>query len=78
MKGGFEPLRRAAGSDLLAEVHRRLSTEESVLAALRGRGETWPDIAASLGGTAESRRKQLTRALDRVTAELGIDEADDA
>jgi RNA polymerase sigma factor (sigma-70 family) len=71
---GFEPSRRLAGRDLLAEVHRRLSTEESALASLRGRGESWRQIAASLGGTAEARRKQLARALDRVTEELGIDE----
>jgi RNA polymerase sigma-70 factor (ECF subfamily) len=77
LEGGFEPSQRVAASDLLAEVQRRLSSEEAAIAALRGRGETWIEIAAALGGTAEARRKQLTRALNRVTEELGIDEVDD-
>ena len=32
------------------------------------------EIAAERGGSAEALRKQLARALDRVAAELGLDE----
>ena len=35
---------------------------------------SWPDIAAELGGTPDARRKQLARALDRVAAELGLED----
>jgi RNA polymerase sigma-70 factor (ECF subfamily) len=68
------PSRVVAGKDLLAEVRRRLSEEERDLADRRGQGREWADIAAELGGTPGGRRKQLTRALDRVALELGLDE----
>jgi hypothetical protein len=41
---------------------------------LRGQGWEWPDIAAQVGGTPSGRRKQLTRAINRVARELGLDE----
>jgi RNA polymerase sigma-70 factor (ECF subfamily) len=72
------PSRLAAGRDLLTEVQRRLTAEERQIADLRGQGQAWPAVAAVLGGTPEARRKQLTRALDRVAQELGFDEDGDA
>jgi RNA polymerase sigma-70 factor (ECF subfamily) len=63
-----------AGRELLAELRRRLSEEERQLADRRAEGQEWTEIAAALGGTAEGRRKQLARALDRVTRELGLDD----
>jgi RNA polymerase sigma factor (sigma-70 family) len=60
------PSRVIAGRELLAEVNRRLSEEERLLAELRADGCAWTEIAARLGGTAEARRKQLARAVDRV------------
>jgi RNA polymerase sigma-70 factor (ECF subfamily) len=71
---GLDPARLVAGRDLLEEVRRRLSPEERQVADLRGQGKSWPEIAAELGGTPEALRKQLTRALDRVAQELGLDE----
>jgi RNA polymerase sigma-70 factor (ECF subfamily) len=68
------PSRAAAGKELLQEVRRRLGDEERRLADLRGRGASWDEIASSLGGTPAARRKQLARALDRVTLELGLDD----
>jgi RNA polymerase sigma-70 factor (ECF subfamily) len=67
------PSRVVAGQDLLDEVRRRLSPEERRLAELRGQGRQWADIATELGGTAQARRKQLARALDRIAEELGLD-----
>ena len=64
------PSRLAVGRELLAEVNRRLSKEERMLADLRADGCEWTKIAASLGGTAEARRKQLARAVDRVEQQL--------
>lgn len=62
-----------AQRDLLCEVQRRLSAEERQLVSLRIEGHAWPAIAKQLGGTPEARRMQLTRALDRVEQQLGID-----
>ena len=73
-----DPSRRLEGQELLHEVQKRLSREERELVALRGQGQTWSEIAAQTGGTAEGKRKQLIRALDLVAQQLGIDEAADA
>ena len=71
---GGTPSRPVAARELLQEVHKRLSPEERQLVEWRSQGLTWDEIAARLGGSAEALRKKLTRALDRVTAELGVDE----
>jgi RNA polymerase sigma-70 factor (ECF subfamily) len=75
---GPDPSRLVAGRDLLDKVQQCLSPEERQVAGLRGEGRSWPEVAAALGGTPEARRKQLTRALDRVVQQLGLDEDDDA
>jgi RNA polymerase sigma-70 factor (ECF subfamily) len=66
------PSRVASGRELLAEVRRRLTPEELQVADLRAQGREWAEIAATLGGTVEARRKQLARALDRVTSQLDL------
>jgi RNA polymerase sigma-70 factor (ECF subfamily) len=68
------PSRVVAGKDLLETFLSRLSGEERQLADRRALGCEWAEIAAELGGTAQARRKQLSRAVDRVARELGIDE----
>jgi RNA polymerase sigma-70 factor (ECF subfamily) len=72
--GRPSPGRVTEGRDLLRQVLQRLSEEERQLADLRAQGLTWPEVTAQLGGTSEGRRKQLTRALDRVTAQLGLNQ----
>jgi RNA polymerase sigma factor (sigma-70 family) len=74
--GTPSPSRHVEGRELLARVRALLTEEERKVAELRGLGRGWAEIAAELGGTAEARRKQLTRALDRVAPELGLDEGD--
>ena len=71
------PSRLVVGRELLAEVNRRLSGEERLLADLRADGCEWTEIAARLGGTAEARRKQLARAVDRVEQQLERSEIGD-
>lgn len=71
-----EPPRLLMGRELLEQVRRRLRAEERSAADLRGEGRSWAEVADALGGTADGRRKQLTRALDRIARELGIDEGD--
>jgi RNA polymerase sigma-70 factor (ECF subfamily) len=68
------PGRLVAGRELLQEVRRRLSEEERQLADLRAHGEGWAAIALQVGGTPDGCRMKLTRALDRVTSELGLEE----
>jgi RNA polymerase sigma-70 factor (ECF subfamily) len=63
-----------ADRDLLAAVLERLTAEERRLAELRGGGCSWAEVSGRLGGTPDARRKQLARALDRVTVQLGIDD----
>jgi len=63
-----------ANQELLQEVRARLSDEERVIADLRADGRDWVEIAAHLGGTSNGRRMQFARALDRVAAQLGLDE----
>jgi RNA polymerase sigma-70 factor (ECF subfamily) len=75
--GTASPSRVAAGRELLAEVRRRLGDEERRVADLRGQGHEWAEIARQLGGTADGRRMQLARALDRVSRELGLEVVDD-
>jgi RNA polymerase sigma factor (sigma-70 family) len=71
------PSRQIAARELLHEAQQRLSPEERQLAEWRSQGLEWADIAARLSASPEALRKKLTRALDRVAAELGIDEAGD-
>ena len=63
-----------ADRELLTRFRERLSPEEREIADLRGEGLAWADIAARLGGNPQARRVQLCRAIDRVAAELGLDE----
>jgi RNA polymerase sigma-70 factor (ECF subfamily) len=70
--GGDSPSQLVAGRELLQEFYKRLSPEERQLADLRAQGQDWATIAAQVGGTAEGRRKQLTRAVTRIEAELGL------
>jgi RNA polymerase sigma-70 factor (ECF subfamily) len=69
-----EPARQVAWSDVLCEVRRRLSAEERGLADRRAQRQAWADIAAEVGGSPEALRKQLARALDRVSLQLGLDD----
>jgi RNA polymerase sigma-70 factor (ECF subfamily) len=71
------PSEVVAGQELLGEFRNRLNEEERQLAEMRSKGEEWADIARTLGGTPDARRKQLTRAITRVARELGLDELDD-
>lgn len=68
------PSQAAASQDLLAQVRNRLTADERALADLRGQGLGWDEIAAQVGGTGQARRVQFARAMDRVAAELNIDE----
>jgi RNA polymerase sigma-70 factor (ECF subfamily) len=74
---GPDPSEIVAGQELLKRFRQCLSAEERQLAEWRSDGISWAEIAERLGGTAGARRLQLTRAVDRVTRELGLDERGD-
>src|SRR5262249_55399488 len=67
------PSKLLEAQDLLERFQRGLTEEERRLADLRSRGMSWPQIAARLGGTAQARRVQFSRAVERVTREMGLD-----
>jgi RNA polymerase sigma-70 factor (ECF subfamily) len=68
------PSQVVTARDLLDRVRERLGSEERRLADLRAEGRPWTEIAAAVGGTPDGRRLQLTRALDRVVRELGLED----
>jgi RNA polymerase sigma-70 factor (ECF subfamily) len=71
---GAGPSREVAARDLLQEVRLRLSPEERQVLELRSEGHDWAAIAARLGGGADAQRRKHARALDRVAAQLGLDD----
>lgn len=69
--------RLAMGREALEAFRVRLSLDERRMADLRCEGFQWDEIAREIGGTPQARRKQLARAVDRVSQEIGLDETDD-
>jgi RNA polymerase sigma factor (sigma-70 family) len=74
--GNLAPDEQIAAQELLVRLRQSLSEEERHLADLRNQGLAWADIATQLGGTAQARRMQLARAIDRVAHEFDLDLAD--
>ena len=62
-----------ADRDLVEEVRRRLTDDERAMAELRGEGLGWEEIAGRVGGTAQARRVQFSRAVDRVARDMNLD-----
>ena len=69
-----DPSEQASAREILEKVRKQLDPQERYLADQRALGRTWPELATELGGTDVALRKKLTRALDRIMVELGIDE----
>ena len=61
-----------AGQELLERAKSLLRDEERQLADLRAAGRSWDEIAAQVGGTAQARRVQFSRAMERITNELEL------
>jgi hypothetical protein len=60
--------------ELLEEARRRFSPDEITILERREQGREWTEIAEELGSSPEANRKRLTRAIDRVAHELGLDQ----
>src|SRR5262245_61083857 len=74
---GPGPVREAVARDLLTALLDRLGPDERDLAQRRAQGQEWAQIARDLGGTPQAHRMKLSRAIKRVSPELGLDEADE-
>jgi len=71
------PSQLAEGKELLQRFRESLTEEERQLADLRNQGLARAQIATELGGAAQARRVQLSRAVDRVAQQLGLNEFDE-
>jgi RNA polymerase sigma factor (sigma-70 family) len=68
------PSHVVAQREMLHELQSRLTAEERQLADQRALGRSWKEIAAEVGSEPNTVRMRLSRALDRVTQELGLEE----
>ena len=67
------PVDELANRELLTRIYDRMSAEELEISKLRGGGAAWEEVASTLGGTAQSRRMQFSRAIERVAGQLGLE-----
>lgn len=70
------PSEQIAAKDLLSQFRHRMSEQEQRLVELRSQGHDWKAVAAELGGNPDAYRKQLARAVTRISQELGLDAVD--
>src|SRR5262249_34764183 len=70
------PSRPVAARELLQQFRDRLSEDDRRLADQRASGREWSQIAIERGGSPEALRKRLSRAVDRVARDLGLDDED--
>lgn len=68
------PSQIVAGQELQLKVRELLTDEERQIADRRANGESWEQIATAMGDKPDALRKKLTRAMDRVVQELGLDD----
>lgn len=59
-----------ARQEMVDRVRDLLSVEEQRLASLRCEGHSWQEIADLLGGTAQARRVQFSRAIERIRQQV--------
>jgi RNA polymerase sigma-70 factor (ECF subfamily) len=70
------PSRQIAARELLDAALQRLGPEELRVIERRQEGQDWATIAAAEGVGPEALRKRLSRAVNRVAQEIGLDESD--
>jgi RNA polymerase sigma-70 factor (ECF subfamily) len=66
------PSRIVAGRELLQLVRARLVDKDRYLADQRALGRSWQELAAELNEKPDALRIRLSRALDRVAADMGL------
>lgn len=60
-----DPRQRAQLTELIATVSSGLSPEVQQIVELRRKGLSWAEVAEQMGGTAQGRRMQLGRAIEK-------------
>lgn len=68
------PSAQVIDAELLSRAKAALSEEERRMVEARGEGRSWAEIAEAMGGKPQARRVQLSRAMDRIAAQFGLDE----
>ena len=68
------PSEMAAGAELLEKFRSALTDDERRIAELRAQGIGWEEVAQRLGGNGQARRMQLSRGVERVVKQLGLDD----
>jgi RNA polymerase sigma factor (sigma-70 family) len=71
--GSEDPVGEVEWGELLLRARQMLSPEEKLIAEGRASGQTWEELATTLGGTPDRLRMQLNRAQSRVAAALGLE-----
>ena len=69
------PVSVLVSRELLEQVRSRLAPDELTLMEQRAEGLNWNEIAAMTGDQVSAVRMKLTRALDRVAEELGLEQS---
>jgi RNA polymerase sigma factor (sigma-70 family) len=67
------PSELISGQELLERFRAGFTEEERAIADLRKNGLGWAEITSQLGGTAQARRMQLARAVERVSRQVELD-----
>ena len=71
--GSAEPTEQALDRDLVNRAFGLMDAQVREMAKCRARGLGWSEIASRFGGTADARRKQFQRAVDRIAQTLQIE-----
>lgn len=74
MDGQPSPSEILSRREQLERMRASLTDEEREIADLRGQGLAWEQVAERLGGNGNTRRMQLTRGIERVGRELGLED----
>lgn len=70
---GNSTVSRLNTTEWLRQLSRRMSNQEMELYRLRSQGNNWATIGEQLGETPSLLRKRLSRAIQRVATELGLE-----
>ena len=75
LAGGPRPSQIAVGHELLDRIRSRLTDEERYVVEQRAIGRTWLELSQELGQSADGLRMRISRRLDLLAEELGIDDS---
>jgi RNA polymerase sigma-70 factor (ECF subfamily) len=71
---GVSPSEIVLRRELVDRMRAELTDDERQIADLRVEGMDWEEVAERLGGSAQARRMQLARGIERAAEHLGLDE----